>query len=691
MVRAAGFLSVAALLALSCRASGPRLTRGGGEEDAGPMVIETPDAGMPDSSVPEAQPHALLAVDPPHGPFSGGSLVLLRGNGFTSNAVVWFGATQVPQSDVVPIDAHRIQVLAPPGDPGLSDVVVQNGEDASTRVTLEGGYAYDAFYAEPNSGPTSGGTLITLHGVGTQWDESTTVSIDRNPCDVVSVASPSALTCRAPAGTPGAKPVRVTTGDGVAVDVLDGFTYGNSDNGFRGGLSGAPLQHQLKVLVFGAVGGEAVAKASVIVGSDASLVAQTDSNGVALIQSSDLGPKATVTVARRCFQPITFVDVGVDALTVYLDPVLSPVCADPEGDLERGGGTAGQTTSVRGELVWPENQEFRMSGFSNVPEPKSPSEARAAYVFSLSSNATAAFRLPGSASAVTPESTIGTTGYRFNLTTFPGNYTLYALAGIENRSRNPPSFSAYAMGLLRGVAVPAGAATSDVFIRVDVPLDHALLMNVTGPKPTPVGPDVLAASVAIRVGTEGYAILPGGQQLALLGKTQKLSFVGVPALTGSLSGTSYVATAQAVTGATGGLPRSVLGLLGTTSTDLPLTLGPFVEVPQLANPPRNGAWDGRNLAWDFAAGGLPADLAVVDITTAAGLYDWRVVSPAGTRNVTLPDLGAVAPELAWPNGEQAVSISLAKITAFDYANLRYRDLTERGWTAYASDAFFATY
>lgn len=690
MVRAAGFFSVAALCALGCRGTGPHINRVVDEEDAGTGIIVTPDAGSSDdASAPQAEPHALLSVDPAHGPFAGGTLVLLRGNGFASNARVWFGDTALAGADVLPVDSHRIQVTAPAGVPGPSDVIVQNGDDASTRVTLRGGYTYDGYYAEPSSGPTSGGTLITLHGYGTSWDAATTVSIDRNPCEIVSVEDATTLTCRAPAGTPGAKPIRVTNG-AESIDVLDGFTYSNSDNGFRGGLSGGPLRDQLKVLVFASIGGDAIPNARVILGSDAKVVEKTDVNGVALLQSNDLAPKATVTVAGKCFQPVTFADVAVDTLTVYLDPVLSPTCFNPEGDLERGGGTFGQGTTVRGELVWPDAQEFRKGGFTNVPHPKSPDESKAAYVFALSSSPSARFRLPGSGNAVTLDSG-GTAGYRFSLSMSPGSYTLYALAGIENRTRSPESFTAYAMGLIRGVAVPAGQGANDVFIRIDVPLDHAILMNVAGPQPTATGPDVLAASVAVRVGNEGYAILPGGQQQALLGSAQMLSFVGVPPLIGSLAGTSYVASAQAQTGPNGNLPRSVLGLVGATSTDTPLSVGPFVEVPVLSTPKRNGVWDGRNLAWTYAPGGLDADLAVLDVVAGSGLYDWRVVAPASTRSVTLPDLGAVSAGLAWPNGEQAVSVSLAKVRDFNYANLRYRDLTERGWTAYASDAFVFLY
>ncbi len=72
-----------------------------------------------------------------------------------------------------------------------------------------------------------------MFGDGTNWNAHSLVFIDQNPCSVDEVVSKTELHCTTPAGTPGSKPLRVTTGDGVSVDVLDGFVYGNSDNGFR--------------------------------------------------------------------------------------------------------------------------------------------------------------------------------------------------------------------------------------------------------------------------------------------------------------------------------------------------------------------------------------------------------------------------------------------------------------------------
>ena len=133
---------------------------------------------------------------------------------------------------------------------------------------------------------------------------------------------------------------------------------------------------------------------------------------------------------------MTLVDVPVDTVTVYLDPVLSPACFDGSGDLPSGGGSFGTASSIAGELVWPETEEFRRGGWENVPAPASDDEVKVAYVFQLALDPTSRFRLPSGVTAVTPVSK-GTAGYTFFLTAAPGNYTLYALAGIENRGHEP--------------------------------------------------------------------------------------------------------------------------------------------------------------------------------------------------------------------------------------------------------------
>src|SRR5690606_8975584 len=125
--------------------------------------------------------------------------------------------------------------------------------------------------------------------------------------------------------------------------------------------------------------------------------------------------------------------------------------------------------------VWRGRQEFSRDGWTNVPLPLTETERHVAYVLRLASDPTAQLRLP--TTSVTPDSS-GTRGFSFFMTAPPGNYPLYALAGLEDRSVSPPAFTAYAMGLVRGVALPSKASVEDVFIDVDVPLDHALELEV---------------------------------------------------------------------------------------------------------------------------------------------------------------------------------------------------------------------
>lgn len=669
----------------ACRASGstPFPTHDQ-DEESGIAIVGNAEAPR---EAPIASPNALLAVEPPHGPFAGGTVARLRGNGFTSEVRVWFGANEVPSEDVIVAGANRIQLTVPPGIAGPVDVVAQNGEDASTRVSLSGAYTYDSFYADPSSGPTSGGTLLTLHGQSTAWEQNTLVTLDREPCELVELRSPEELICRTPPGIAGARSARVTTSDGTGVDVQDAFTYSNSDNGFRGGLSGGAFDGELMVLALDAGTGRALGGTTVIVGTESPAVDRTDTNGVAIFHTSPDQPP-TVTVARDCYQPATFVEIPTKQLTVYLDPVLSPICASPEGDLR--GGRPTQAGGVRGELLWKQRRESGRDGWTNVPWPKSDQEQHVAYVFPLASRPSQQFSVSNAVARITPQDQ-GNYGFEFNIRDRPGNYTLYAVAGIEDRSRTPARFTAYSMGLIRGVVLPAGSFTENVFIRVDVPLDHELRLNVQGPTPTRRGPDRLRAQVSIQLGSEGFITVPGGQVDARLGGApQQLSLVGVPPLSGSLLGATYVIAARAVTGDAGGTPRSVHSLLGTTSTAIPPLIGPFLEVPGLVQPPFNTRWNGRDLQWSSVQGGPEPDLVMIDVGAAGDLYTWKIVAPGSHSILRLPDLGAIDPALAWPSGAQRISVTVARIASFDYGSLRTVDLTERGWTSYAIDTFFAT-
>jgi hypothetical protein len=648
------------------------------------------DASPPDNPPPDASnndPHAVIGTQPAHGPFLGGGRVLVHGKGFTSKARIWFGDTEVDEAATIPVDPTRVQVVAPPGTAGAADVTVQNGDDASTKRTLIGGYTYDALYAVPDSGPVPGGTVIEIAGQGTHWDGTTVAKIDNKPCTTLSIDTPTQLTCTVPAGTPGAKTIAVTTG-AETILVLDAYTYEDSDNGYKGGLSGAPLSGQLKVLVYDNYTGEPIPDALVVAGGDVAtaVTAHADATGVAVINDPALNAPRTVTVSGKCHSPMSFISEPVETITVYLDPTLTPACAGM-GDPPPVGGKPLDQGTITGEITWPQIDEFKKGGWGNVPLPIGMNEHQVAYVFLAYGDPSYPFQLPGSGSAILP-TTPGERGYQFALAVSPGNRSLYAIAGLEDDTVYPPKFTAYAFGAINGVPVLPGQVSSDVYIDMSKTLDLALTMDVHPPPPGPKGPDRLKTTVAVRLGPDGYAILPGMSKQPFLPLMGQLHFVGLPLLDGQLAGSVYVTNAKAVTGQAGGAPLSVIGRMLSTSTAQPLDVNGFVNVPTLQTPAPNAAWDGKHLSVTYPPGGATVDLTVFDISAGDGVVHWMIAAEGGSQSITVPDLSGF-PDEALPPGPLNIAVYGAHIDGFDYKKLRTRQMRPVGMTAYSLDYFSA--
>lgn len=669
-------------------------TQGGGGAGGAGGGLAGLGGGPPANPPPDAagsDPHAVIGANPSHGAFNGGDVVLVSGRGFTSKARVWFGPNEVDETTTVPVSPDSVQVITPPGTAGPVDLIVQDGDDTSTQRTLAGGYSYDALYAVPDVGPVPGGTVIQIAGQGTSWDATTVAAIDQNPCTTLTVNSPTLLTCTVPAGTPGGKTITVTTssdGGSETILVLDGYTYQDSSDGFKGGLSGAPLAGQLTVLVYDNFTGDPIPGALVVVGSDiaTAIQAMSDASGVTVIDDSSLTTPQTVTVAAECHGPISFVTEPVNTVTAYLDPVLSPACGG-SGDPPPVGGKVGQLGEVTGQLVWPLVGEFMEGGWSNVPSPIGKTQQQVAYVFAAASDPTQPFQLPDISTAVTPAMASGA-GYPFSIELWPGNASLYAIAGIEDTGKSPPEFTGYAMGAVNGVPVLPGQITGGVYIAMSQALNQALTLDVSPPAPGPQGPDRLDAEVAVNLGHGGYALLPIGQKSPFLPLQGNLDFVGLPGLDGPLAGALYVATASAVTGPTATAPMSVVTSVQTNNTAQVLAIGGFVSVPQLTTPATGTVWDGVHLATTFPPGGAVPDLTVYDISAGNGLMHWTVAAPGGSQAISLPSLAGF-PQLALPPGPLVIGVYGAKIANFDYGSLRYVQMTTRGMSAYSLSYFNA--
>lgn len=684
--------AIAASLPAACIATSPTgIHRQTDQDDGGGGSDFDPGDGGPATTTFDPgndDPHKTVGCEPAHGPFLGGQRVLVRGKGFGADVRVWFGDTEADPKGAVIVDDTRVQVTAPAGAAGPVDVATQNGEDASTRRALPGGYVYDAVYAVPDEGPTSGGTKIEINGQNTHFGATTVVKIDGKECADLTVQSETTLACTVPAGTPGAKTLQVKTGDETIL-VLDGYNYQDSDNGFKGGLDGEPLAGKLKVLVFDNYTGEAIPGATAIVGTDiqTALLGQADGSGVVLFDDPSLTSPQTVTITGHCHSPTTFVDVPVDTVTVYLDPVLTPACASM-GDPPPVGGKSSLAGVVQGELVWEGGVEFKKAPWTTVPGPKGPNEKQAAYVFYASTDPTYPFQLPSESSRIGPEAD-GEVGYQFSAAMAAGNRALYAIAGIEDRSVFPAKFTAYAMGVVKGVPVVPDTLTSNVYISMTKTLDQVLTLDIDGPAPGAKGPDRLRTTLAVQLGNDGFALLPVGQKTPLLPFDGPLPFVGVPSLDVELYGAVFYATARAATGQVAAAPISAVNKILATSTAAPVPVKGFVGIPSLSYPPLNDVWDGTHLSAKYAAG-APVQLSVYDITSNNGLVHWLIAAPFADHDIELPDLsGFMEDQAALPAGPVIISLTGGAFETFDYAKLRYRNLRTPGMAAYATDTFAA--
>ncbi|HVH48229.1 MAG TPA: IPT/TIG domain-containing protein, partial [Labilithrix sp.] len=286
------------------------------------------DAGFVRRDGDVGDPFAIDGLTPSHGPFTGGTRARIDGRGFSSKLKVFIGGIEVDGGSLLASDPTRAAVILPPGPPGFVDVRIRDEATAKERV-LQNGFYYDAFVVAPDSGATSGGTRIAITGSGTAWAAGTTVTIGGIACNDVVVTSATKLECVTPLGTPGSKDVVVTPQGGSPIQARDAFTYSDSVDGYRGGLSGGALSGRIKVLAYDLALGVPLPGAFAIAGDNLATakVAKTTSNGVIEIDGIT-GDKVTVTVAAKCHQPVTFVDVPVDTVTVYLSPVLDPACAD---------------------------------------------------------------------------------------------------------------------------------------------------------------------------------------------------------------------------------------------------------------------------------------------------------------------------------------------------------------------------
>ena len=168
-------------------------------------------------------PPTLIASSPGQGPATGGTTLTLTGSGFRAGMLVELGGTPAAIVSVNPAGT-QLTATAPPHAAGDVDISVTT---PGGTANLVGAFTYVAAPTvtdvSPATGPTSGGTSVTV--TGTALTGTAAVTFDGVPATDVVVLDDQTVTATTPAHAEGAVDVEVVTAGGSAM-VTGGFTYG---------------------------------------------------------------------------------------------------------------------------------------------------------------------------------------------------------------------------------------------------------------------------------------------------------------------------------------------------------------------------------------------------------------------------------------------------------------------------------
>ncbi len=171
-------------------------------------------------------PPTVTSVSPASGTTNGGTSITIVGTAFQTGASVSLGG--VLATNVSVQSSTTITTSTPSHAAGAVSVVVTNPDSQSG--TLPNGYTYTVGNPSPtvtgitpSTGPTSGGTFVTI--AGTSFVNGAGVSIGGSPTTSVTVVSATSITASTPAHAAGAANVVVTNSDGQSGTLFNGYTY----------------------------------------------------------------------------------------------------------------------------------------------------------------------------------------------------------------------------------------------------------------------------------------------------------------------------------------------------------------------------------------------------------------------------------------------------------------------------------
>lgn len=182
-------------------------------------VVFTPGS----SALPSSSRVTISSVSPASGPVSGGTLVTINGSGFESGSSISFAGAQA--TSVSFISSTQLQAVTPSGAAGAVNVTVTTPDPGS--ATLSNGFMYvsnpTVTSVSPSSGPTTGGTTVTING--TSFQSGAMVAFGAVLAASVTVMSPTQIQAITPAEAAGTVSITVTNPDAGKASLASVFSF----------------------------------------------------------------------------------------------------------------------------------------------------------------------------------------------------------------------------------------------------------------------------------------------------------------------------------------------------------------------------------------------------------------------------------------------------------------------------------
>jgi len=158
----------------------------------------------------------LATISPLSGSTAGGTLVTVMGSGLSGATGVRFGG--ISGTGLTVIDDSHLTIVSPPNPAGTVGLSVINPEHAGNSAGSAAVFRYDVpvprlSNISPSSGPTTGGTVVTITGSGFTGTKS--VQFGGKNGTNLTVIDDSHLIVMTPAFSPGSFPISITSAIGA--------------------------------------------------------------------------------------------------------------------------------------------------------------------------------------------------------------------------------------------------------------------------------------------------------------------------------------------------------------------------------------------------------------------------------------------------------------------------------------------